>query len=128
MHSLVLYGIGLVLVIVIMAIRMAAASAKARKLLQQAEEAERQGDLPGAAAHYKKLALAVAANGKEFPMWLGRLTGIYGKMGVSAPTDGILEAHRAILDIWKSKMSDSEKKRLHRTAMESLRTQLDALP
>jgi len=128
MHFLVFFVFGLVLLIVMIGIRYAVSSAKARKILHQAEELEKQGNFQDAATHYKKLILAVAANEQEVPMWLGRLNAVYEKMGIQAKTEEVVQTHKTIVDIWKSKMSDSEKRNLNKSAMESLKTQLDALP
>jgi hypothetical protein len=49
-------------------------------------------------------------------------------MGVEAKTDELLQAHKVILDIWKSKIPASEKNELHKSAMEGLKIKLDALP
>jgi hypothetical protein len=121
-------GIGLVIVIILTLVRIAISSAKARRILRQAEEAEKQGDLQNAAKHYKDLILAVAANEKEVPVWLARLEAVYEKQGRQMKTDEIMNAHKTIVDIWKSKMSNSEKRRLHRVAIEGMKSKLEALP
>ena len=128
MDFLFIYGIGAVIVIVITVIRVGMATSKARGILRQAEAAEGRGDLPAAARYYKDLILAVAANEKEVPVWLERLRGVYEKMSVKANTDEVFQAHRVIVDIWKSKMGDSEKRSMHRSAMEGLRSALSLLP
>ena len=121
-------GIGFVIVIILTVVRTAVSSAKARKILRQAEESEKQGDLQNAATHYKRLILAVAANEKEVPMWLARLEAVYKKQGSQPKTDEIMEAHKTIVDIWKSKMSTSEKRRLRKAAIEGMKAKMEALP
>jgi hypothetical protein len=61
-------------------------------------------------------------------MWLARLEAVYNKQGIQPKTDAVIEAHKTIVDIWKSKMSGLEKKRLHKTAIEGMAATLEALP
>jgi hypothetical protein len=59
---------------------------------------------------------------------LAHLQAVYQKQGSQPKTDEVMEAHKTIVDIWKSKMSGSEKKRLHRAAIDGMKAKLDALP
>ena len=120
--------IGLAFGVLYILIPSAVYHVRARKILRQAEEAEKQGDLQNTITHYKKLILAVAANEKEVPMWLARLEAVYQKQGSQPKTDEVMGAHKTIVDIWKSKMSGSEKKRLHKIALDGMKAKLEALP
>ena len=120
--------IGLAFGVLYILIPSAVYHVRARKILRRAEEAEKQGDLQNAITHYKQLILAGAANEKEVPTWLAHLQAVYQKQGSQPKTDEVMEAHKTIVDIWKSKMSGSEKKRLHRAAIDGMKAKLDALP
>ncbi len=128
MEFLVLVGIGTVIGLIIAAIRTSISCAGARKLLQKAEDAESTGNLDEAITQYKALLLAVAANKTEVPQWLARLEGVYHKKQLSVDTSDVLVAHETIVDIWGSKMSVGEKKRLHEEALHGMKARLDALP
>jgi len=98
------------------------------KILRLAEESEKTGDLQNAAKQYKRLILARVLNEEKVRMGLARLEAIYKRLGVEARTDEVLQAHKTILDLSKSKIPTSEKNDLHKSAMDSLKSQLDALP
>lgn len=127
LQSLFLVGIGLIIGIIIIVTRISISCTRARQILRQAEDSEKRGDLQHAAAHYKRLILAVAANEQEVPMWLSRLEAVYRKQGRELKTGEILDAHRIIVDIRKSKMSCEEKKRLNKAAMEGMKARLEAV-
>jgi ABC-type transport system involved in Fe-S cluster assembly fused permease/ATPase subunit len=128
MEFLIMGGIGLVIVVIATVIRTAISCAGARKLLRQAEAAESVGNLDEALTQYKALLLAVAANKEEVPKWLARIEGVYKKKEVAVDTSDVLAAHKTIADIWDSKMSDGEKNRLHKEALQGMKVKLDALP
>lgn len=128
MEFLIMSGIGMVILIIIVVIKTAVSCAGARKLLRQAESAESAGNLDEAVTQYKALLLAVAANKEEVPQWLSRLEGVYKKKQIDVDTSAVLAAHKTIADIWDSKMSDGEKNRLHKEALQGMKVKLDALP
>jgi hypothetical protein len=128
LQGLFLMGMGLLIGIIIIVIRISISCTRARKILRQAEDSEKRGDLQNAAARYKSLIFAVAANEQEVPIWLSRLEAVYRKQGRELQTDEILDAHRIIVDIRKSRMSPEEKKRLNKAALEGMKARLEAIP
>ena len=123
-----IWGVGIVIVFIIISIRTAVSSAGARKLLRKAEAAEAAGELAEAIKHYKDLLLAVAANEDEFPVLLSKLEDLYRRKSVLIDSSDILAAHKVFSEIWGSKMSDGEKRRLHNETYDGVKAKLDALP
>jgi hypothetical protein len=128
MTFLILVVLPLVIVFIAGAIALTFGYLREWKIFRQAEESEKTGDLQNAAKQYKRFILARVLDGEKVRMGLARLESVYKRMGVEAKTDELLQAHKVILDIWKSKIPASEKNELHKSAMEGLKIKLDALP
>lgn len=113
--------VGIVIGSIGLAIRTARRSAAARNLLRQAEAAAASGDWAAADTHYRQLIVAVAGNKDEVPRWLARLEEAGRQAGRPVDSAGVLAAQQAIVDIWASRMSDGEKRKLHGRAVEGLK-------
>lgn len=130
-----IYVAGLVVAVLIAVISVKIQSGhlkeKLEKLFADAEKSITHGDFPSAANQYKAIILEYAVLKSNQPVLLDRLCSIYQEMGIQVEQvgiDTIRQTQKTIVDISNSGMSDSEKENLHRSAMDSLRAQLDALP